>query len=198
MKQKKTMKLFSCLACIIFIGLSSIPTYVTGEESQPEIISTGMEVPKITLDAPSSEQDREYLSLKSSEPFSLSQVPARLIILEIFSVYCPHCRNQAPILNKVYKLIEQDKKLSRDIKVIGIAAASDQEKTDKWRTTLGVPFTLFADPNADIWNKFGKPGVPYTLLVNSNGKVLSTHSGETEDAEEFFRHIKDVFEKQKP
>ncbi|MBW1851223.1 MAG: TlpA family protein disulfide reductase, partial [Deltaproteobacteria bacterium] len=130
------------------------------------------------------------------KPFSLAQVPAKLIVLEIFSVYCPHCRNQAPKLNKIYKLIQKDMELSPDIKMIGIAAASDQNKTDKWKTTLRVPFPLFADSEADVWKKLGKPGVPYTLLVSSSGKVLSTHSGVTEDTDEFFRHIKNILKQQ--
>ncbi|MBW1829567.1 MAG: TlpA family protein disulfide reductase [Deltaproteobacteria bacterium] len=193
MNQKKMLKLFSCMAVLIFLCLSGSPTYATEEESAPEIISVGMNLPQITLDAPASKKDKEYLSLKTGEPFSLSQIPAKLIVLEIFSVYCPHCRMQAPKLNKVYKLIQLDMELSPDIKMIGIAALDDQNKTDKWKTTLHVPFPLFADLNADIWGKFGKPGVPYTLLISNSGKVLSTNSGVTEDTDDFFRHLKNVF-----
>jgi peroxiredoxin len=184
---------FSCMTVLIFLGLSCPPTYATEEESAPEIISVGMNLPQITLDAPATKKHREYLSLKTSEPFSLSQVPAKLIVLEIFSVYCPHCRKQAPKLNKVYNLIQHDMELSPDIKMIGIAAAGDVNKTDKWKTTLHVPFPLFADLNSVVWEKLGKPGVPYTLLVSRSGKVLSTHSGVTEDTDEFFRHLKKVF-----
>jgi len=196
MNQKKMMRCFSCLACLIFIGLCDYPTHAAEEESKPEVVSAGMKLPQITLDAPGSEKDMEYLSLKDPKPFSLPQVPAKLIVLEIFSVYCPHCRNQAPKLNKIYRLIQKDMELSPNIKMIGIAAGADQNKTDKWKATFRIPFPLFADSKTDIWKKLGKPGVPYTLLVSSRGKVLSTHSGVTENTDKFFRHIKDVLKQQ--
>ena len=196
MNQKKTGKLSFFVTLLISLSLSYCPIHATEEKSTPNIISTGMQLPEITLDAPVSEKDRNYLSLKDAATFSLSQISAKLIVLEIFSFYCPHCRMQAPKLNKIYKLIQQDIELSSDIKMLGIIAAGDQGKADKWKTTLRVPFPLLPDLETEIWKKLGKPGVPYTLLVNSNGKVLLTHSGVTEDADEFFRHMINALKQQ--
>jgi peroxiredoxin len=150
----------------------------------------GKDLPKFTLNAPGSEKERQYLSLTNSKTFSLSEIPTKLIVLEIFSVYCPHCKIQADKLNKLYDLILQNSGLSQDIKMIGIATGADQTRTDKWKKNLKVPFPLFSDPETEIWKKFGQPGVPYTLLVTNSGKVLSIHSGTTKDVENLFRHIK--------
>ena len=179
----------------IFWGLSCSLAYGTDEKTASETITAGMKLPQITLDAPASEKDVKYLALKDSKPFSLSQIPARLIVLEILSVYCKHCPKQAPKLNRIYKLIQQDADLSHDIKMIGIAVG-DQRKVAKWKAKLHVPFPLFVDAKGAKWERLGKPGVPLTLLVTNNGKILSTHPGVTKDIDEFFRHIKKVFKQQ--
>jgi len=160
-------------------------------------IAAGMDLPQFTLDAPVSEVDQKYLGLSEREPFSLSQISARIFVIEIFSMYCPHCRKQGPILNKIYKFIQEDKVLKNGVKMLGIMAAGDQSKVDKWKTTLHVPFPIFPDLQTTIWQKFGKPGVPCTLIVNISGKVLEVHYGASEDTEAFFRQIKKLYTEQK-
>ncbi len=189
MNQNNIKTCSSFMAVLIILGLSCFQTDATEEEPKLETISVGMNLPQITLDAPGSENDREYLSLKDLKPFSLHQVTAKIIVLEIFSVYCPHCRMQSPKLNKVFKLIKHNTGLSPDIKMIGIATVSDQSKTNKWKTKHHVPFPLFTDSKGDIWEKLGNPKIPLTLLITPNGKVLSTHPGVTANIEELFLDI---------
>lgn len=45
-------------------------------------IPVGAALPDFKMDAPCAVADREYLGLKSSEPFALSDVSAKLIILD--------------------------------------------------------------------------------------------------------------------
>ena len=166
-------------------------------QEEVKTISAGMDLPQFTLDAPVSEVDQKYLGLSERKPFSLSQISAKILVLEMFSMYCPHCRKQGPVLNKIYKFIQEDTAMKNGIKMVGIMAGGDQEKVDKWKTTLHVPFPIFPDPETTIWQKFGKPGVPCTLIVNISGKVLEVHYGASEDTEAFFRQIKKLYKEQK-
>jgi len=190
MKKRQLIRRFVCLIVCFFLGLSGYPAYGSGGEEATQTISVGNDLPKFTLDAPGSEKEKQYLALINPKTFSLLEIPAKLIVLEIFSVFCPHCKMQADKLNKLYDLINQNSELSHDIKMIGIAAGADQTMTGKWKKNLKVPFPLFADPKFEIFKKFGQPGVPYTLVVTNSGKVMSIHSGTTKDVENFFRHIK--------
>ena len=185
------------LSICIYLSLSCFPAFGGKESEEIKTISTGMNLPQFMLDAPGSANEKEYLGLAELKPFSLSQISAGIIVLEIFSIYCPHCRNQASVLNNVYKFIKQDPHLSNGIKMVGIAAGARKSETEGWKTTLHVPFPLFPDPETTIWQKLGKPGVPCTLLVTSTGKVLATHLGATEDIEVFFREIKKHYNEQK-
>ena len=196
MSKKYPAFCFFVSAIIVFLGYGNASAIGDKESSKVKTISEGMSLPQFTLNSPGSSDEQEYLGLKDMKPFSWSQISAKIIILELFSFYCPHCRKQGPVLNKIYKFIQKDPKLANNIKMLGLAAGGDQSKVDMWKSSLHVPFPLFSDPDTSIWQKFGKPGVPCTLIVTNSGKVIAVHYGTTEDTEEFFRQIKKIYEEQ--
>ena len=165
--------------------------------STPSAIADGKELPKFKLIARSSAQERQYLGLKEDiQIFSISEVSAKIMIIEIFSINCPSCRMQAPILNNIYKFIEYNDKLSGGIKMIGIAAGCDYADLEKWKSSMSIPFPLFPDENYIVWQQLGKPGIPCTLLINGKGKVLASHFGVTKNEEDLFRQIKKLYKQQ--
>lgn len=185
------------LSFVIYLILPCFPAFGGEGPEEAKAISSGMDLPQFVLDAPGSTDEREYLGVTESRPFSVSQISAKIIVLELFSIYCPHCRKQAAVLNKIYEFIKQDPQLSNGIKMVGIAAGARKSETDGWKTSLNVPFPLFPDQETTIWQKLGKPGVPCTLIVTSTGKVLATHLGATEDIEVFFREIRQYYNEHK-
>ncbi len=196
MRKKYPAICFFVSAVIVFLGYGSASAVGDKESDKVKTISEGMTLPQFTLNAPGSSDEQKYLGLKDMEPFSWSQISSKIIILEIFSFYCPHCRKQGPVLNKIYNLIQQDTALVNGIKMLGVAAGGDQKKVAMWKKSLNVPFPLYTDPDTSIWQKLGKPGVPCTLIVTNSGKVLAVHYGATEDSEEFFRQIRKSYEEQ--
>jgi len=185
------------LSIWIYLTLSFCSAEEGDKPKAVTTISKGMNLPQFTLEAPESKKERKYLGLTESKPFSVAQISAKIIILEIFGIYCPYCRRQAPQLNKVYNLIKQDPNLSSGIKMLGIGAGANKSQVNGWKATLHIPFPLFADKETTIWQKFGKPGIPCTLLVSNDGTVLAAHLGPTEDVEEFFLQIKKIYSEQK-
>ena len=192
MKTQGWIKTVFCLIVCFLLGLAGYLVQGSEAKETSGAISAGMDLPQFKLDTPRAEKDRQYLGLKKSKTFSLSEIPAKLIVLEIFSVYCSHCKKQAGKLNMLYNLIHHNPEFSKDIKMISISTGADRGKTANWKKALEVPFTVIADPYTEIHQKLGKPGVPLTLVVRNSGRVVSTHTGVTEDVEEFFRTLKEL------
>ena len=174
----------------VLIGFSSYTAYGA------EAISCGMNIPEFTLNAPDSEKARQYLGLKNVKSFCISEVPAKLVLLELYSLYCTACQRQAPIANKLYKFIQQDPDLSQDIRMIGIGAGNNQREVVAYKTRFRVPFPLFPDSHFQIHKKFGEPRTPFTVLVTNSGKVLMTHSGIVKDLDKFLSEIRKVHKQQ--
>jgi len=70
---------FLALLSLLFLNHSS---HAAGEGSIP----LGTTLPAFTLEAPNDKADREYLGLKGSDPFTVSQIPGKLVIIEFLSV----------------------------------------------------------------------------------------------------------------
>ena len=188
--QRRALPGLLCLLGCIGFSVYCYQAYAAEKKEGEKVFSPGKTLPEFELGAPASPEEQQYLGLKKREPFFLSQISSKLIILEIFSFFCLHCRKQAPILNRVYKFIQEDPDLVNDIKMIGIAAKNNRDQVDTWKMYFHVPFPLFPDPKGDIWQKIGKPDTPCTLVLTASGEVLSTHLGATEDIEGFFREIR--------
>jgi len=185
MKQKRFVIRSLCSVICILIFLSSHPYQVYGVKN----ISPGTILPQFKIDMPDNVETKQYLGLKDLKSFTISQIPAKLILIEIFSFYCPICHKQAPITNKLYKFIQQNPELSKDVKMIGIGAGNNQKEIEAYKVTFRVQFPLFPDPDFYIHKKLWEQRTPCTILMTKNGKVLLAHYGVMEDVDEFLRLI---------
>jgi len=50
-----------------------------------ETLTVGSQFPQFTLPAPDSDQSQAYLGLKAKEPFPLSAIKAKLVVIEFLS-----------------------------------------------------------------------------------------------------------------
>ncbi len=192
MRKDRLVIYFLCSVFFLLLCLYSFPSSLYGAE----VIAVGKSLPQVLLDSPASGEEKQYLGLKNLKSFSISQIPAKLILIEIFSFYCPICQKQAPIANKLYKFIQQDPELSKDIKMMGIGAGNNSKEVDAYKANFRVSFPLFCDPQYKIHKKLGEPRTPFTILANRNGKILLTHFGVIEDTDEFMSKIRKILKQQ--
>ncbi len=186
MKKKSFTKYFQTFICLLF----SLQCHAACCAAFPEDVP-----PQITIPAPESPQAQRYLGLKEMEPFALSKVNAKIIIIVFFNALCPHCHANASIVNKLYNVIQDDERL-RDVKVIGIAVGSDKSQVDAFRKNFKVPFPLFIDVDLAISAAMGGVDTPTTIvLTTSNGKVLAGHIGVIKDFEGFLKELRTIHEK---
>jgi len=172
------------LVIFLLMGFSSNPAY--GEEAT----SSWMNLAEYTLDISDDLEAKKYLGLSNVKSFTISQISAKLIIIGCFSLYCPICHKQAPKANKLFKIIQQNPDLRKDIKMIGICSGNNPKETRVYQTKFRVSFPLFSDPDFVIHRKFGSPRTPFTVLVANSGEVLLFQYGVMRDVEEFVRLVK--------
>ncbi len=156
-------------------------------------ITVGKILGEFELKVPKSKSEREYLGLEQGEFFTLSQIPSKLVLIEVFSTLCKVCFKTAPNVNKLFKFIQRDPDLAKNLKMIGVGVGDTDKKVAMWKTQMRVRFPLFSDPNRVAFKKFGGPGTPYTVLIdNRSGKVLYTHLGALDNVEKFLGELKEL------
>ncbi len=148
----------------------------------------GSVVATIILPVPAG-QDRDYLGLAGAGYFRIPQLKARVVIVEVFSMYCPHCQKSAPRVNELYEAIEADPNLKGRVKLIGIGAGNSSYEVAVFKKKYGIPFPLFADEDYAIHKALGEVRTPFFVGIRNNAdqtfRVFYSEPGGFEQAREF-------------
>jgi peroxiredoxin len=150
-------------------------------------------LPPINLVVPEDPAQRSYLGVSGEGMFQISRIKAQLVIIEIFSMYCPVCQTEARRVNTLYETIKKHK-LQDKIKLIGLGANNSTFEVDFFRKSYEVPFPLFADGDMAIYNALGgELRTPYFMGVKIKEKgsveIFYTLLGGFENPEEFLQVI---------
>jgi peroxiredoxin len=159
-----------------------------GANSTPK---KGGTLPLINLDVPKDSANMSYLGLSGEGLFNISQIKAKVVIIQIFSMYCPLCQREASRVNELYENIEKDPKARGKLKLIGIGAGNSQFEVDIFLKTYGVPFPLFSDGDFSIHKSLGEVRTPYFIGVKINddrsNEIFYSRVGGFEKADEFLQ-----------
>jgi len=128
----------------------------------------GETLPVFNLPIPKSSAEKAYLGLSGDGLFKIPQIKAKVVIVEIYSMYCPYCQKDTPGINELYRLIDKNPDLKTKIKIIGIGAGNTQFEMDAFKKTYQVPFPLFPDKDFSIHKACGEVRTPYFIVVKNN------------------------------
>jgi thiol-disulfide isomerase/thioredoxin len=149
-------------------------------------------LPAIRLET-KDEAHRQYLGLKGEASFLLHKIKADVVIIEIFSMYCPICQNEAPVVNRLYGLIQDNPKTKGKVKLIGIGMGNSAFEVDVFKNTYKVPFPLFPDGDFAIHKQIGEVRTPYFFVIRMAGdgshQLIYSKLGEFGDPAAFLETI---------
>jgi peroxiredoxin len=163
------------------------------------VTATAGEVPAdivfdFELPLPQSSEDNAYLGAGDGRgTFLPGQVKARVLLIQIFSMYCPICQREAAVTNQLFKAIRSDKDMSRQIKMIGIGAGNSDFEVAFFKSTYGIEFPLFSDPKFIIHRKVSEVGTPHFFGLRLNRELpelVFSHSGPIKDPDLFLSRLK--------
>jgi peroxiredoxin len=190
------MKKRFLISLLLLTGLLSALPCHTVHGSQDEPLQVGSQLPNFTLPAPDSQEASSYLGLKKTmAPCTISQIDAKLVLVEFLSVLCPGCHSNAPVVNRLYQAIQKDAVLARDVKVIGICIGNDNAQRNAFKKNRKVKFPLFTDEDSTTFQAVGMISTPTMVLVTPGGKVLMSHIGRIQDFDGFLKNVRENHEK---
>jgi len=155
----------------------------------------GENLPEISMIAPVSKKDCAYLDIGEKTLFSIKDVDAELIVLEIIGVYCPVCHKQRPHINRLFHRVGKKADLSSKVKFLGISAGATAMEMVYYIKQFHVPYPVLPDEKFVIHKKLGQPLTPYTMIVSKDGQIRYAHLGLIEDMDMFFATLKKLADK---
>jgi thiol-disulfide isomerase/thioredoxin len=183
------MRKTTVLTLLIFI----VSFFITGisiadRKSDVELL------PNVTLTVPENKEYIQYLGLKG-EPgtaFMLSDIDADILIIELFSMYCPHCQKAAPAVNELYQKMEEMKRADLKLVIIGIGASNTDLEVDTFRKGFDIAFPLFSDQDLSIYHTLAGKGTPTFIGCKKDGNkcvIFFRKSGGFTDPPDFLNNL---------
>lgn len=182
------MKKILCIWVMLFLSL--LGTNTLGAGNPP---GKGDLLPALSLPIPNNPEARNYLGLSGEGLFKIPHLEAQVVIIEIFSMYCPYCQKEASSVNELFQAIEDLPYLKEKIKLIGIGAGNTPFEVGIFKKTYNIPFPLFADQDFVLHKSLGEVRTPYFLAIKINKdkthQVIYSELGSLNGAKAFLKKI---------
>ncbi len=177
----------------IFFPLFVVFIIFLGKELQAATPVKGEIFPEISLPIPEKAEEKEYLGLSGKGAFKIAQIKADMVLIEIFSMYCPYCQKEAPNVNQLFQLIDQRPGLKDRVKIIGIGAGNTPFEVDVFRNQYNIQFPLFSDESFSVHKSVGEVRTPhfFAIKINADGSnsIVYSKVGSIQDPGQFLDMI---------
>ena len=102
----------------------------------------------------------------------LSKLKGKLVYVDFWASWCGPCRQSFPWMNEM-----QGKYGSKGLQIVGISLDAKRADADQFLAQVPAKFTVGFDAKGDSAKQFGVKGMPTSVLIGPDGKVLAVHQG---------------------
>lgn len=122
--------------------------------------------------------EEQKFTLKSPEggAVSLGQLLSqkKLVLVNFWATWCAYCVEEMPDLVRL-----QEKYGPKGLQIVAVNAGESAEQAAGFAKKAGLNFPVALDEDMAVATKFNLVGIPTTLLIDSEGKVIGQYSSFT-------------------
>jgi thiol-disulfide isomerase/thioredoxin len=153
-------------------------------------------LPQLVLPVPAEEHHRIYLGLEEGgdgATFEAAQIEADILLIELFSMYCPYCQAEAPLVNELSEMMQALPASEPRVKIIGIGASNSDFEVDHFRKTYDIEFPLFSDQDMAMYKALAGAGTPGFVgarkAADGSFSIVLRQSGGFYSAADFLKEL---------
>ncbi len=126
--------------------------------------------------------------------FNKTVEPGKVTIISFWATWCVPCKKEIKTIQE--KLPNWKEQANIDYMTISIDDSRATARVKSFARAQGWEFPAYQDPNSDLKRAINFQTVPYTIIVDKEGKIVYRHGGFEEGSEdEIFRIAKEFSEK---
>lgn len=104
------------------------------------------------------------------------------LIIDFFATWCKPCNRELNEISEVYE--EWQEETGVKLVAISIDKAQDTHKVAPLVAENEWPWeTVLLDPNQELMRSLGIQMIPFTMIIDGEGKIVYKHNGYTDGAE---------------
>lgn len=158
---------------IVFLMSLCLAACGSFEEQQPSAAGEGMLAPDFTLK-----------SLEGQE-FNLSEFRGKNPVFLVFwATWCPYCIQEVPLLKELHAKLSP-----KGLKILAVNIGFNDPllRVQAFQKKYELPYPILYDNNTIVSRQYGVIGVPYSILVDRNGKIVFRSNRTPENLEAFLQ-----------
>lgn len=114
-------------------------------------------------------------------------------VIDFFATWCKPCNRELSAISEVYA--EWQEETGMKVIAVSIDKAQNINKVKPLVDQHGWEYEVLLDPNSDFLRALGGTMIPYVVIVDGEGNIVSKHSGYTEgEEEEIIQKIRELAE----
>ncbi len=98
----------------------------------------------------------------------------KAVLLNFWATWCPPCREEIPALIKL-----QEKYKDKSFTILGVDIGESRTKASAFVEKAGINYPVVLDSDSNIAEQYGVLGIPTSILVSSDKKILGVYYGFT-------------------
>jgi cytochrome c biogenesis protein CcmG/thiol:disulfide interchange protein DsbE len=102
----------------------------------------------------------------------LAKLQGKVVYVDFWASWCGPCRQSFPWMNAM-----QAKYGARGLQIVGVNVDANSADARKFLTETPASFVIGFDPQGATPRSYGIKGMPSSVLIGPDGKVLLEHSG---------------------
>ena len=103
------------------------------------------------------------------------------MIISFFATWCKPCNRELSAIQEVYE--EWQEETGVKLIAVSIDQAQNINKVKPLVDEHGWEYDVLLDPNSDFRRALGIQMIPFTIILDGNGKIVYKHNGYTDGAE---------------
>ncbi len=112
------------------------------------------------------------LATQDGKTVRLSNLKGKIVYLDFWASWCGPCRASFPWMNDM-----QAKYGAQGLQVVGVNLDATPEDARKFLAQVPASFQIAYDPKGATPRAYGVKGMPTSLLIDRDGKVIFQHMG---------------------
>jgi len=113
----------------------------------------------------------------ADKPVKIADLKGKIVLIDFWTFCCINCMHVIPDLQRL------ERKYAKELVVIGVHSAKfenekDSEAIRQAILRYDIEHPVVNDADFKIWNKFGAKAWPYFVLIDPDGSIIGTASGE--------------------
>jgi len=103
---------------------------------------------------------------------TLSALRGRVVFLNFWATWCPPCREEMPSIERLHRELKD-----QGLVVLGVDVDESPKLVAKFIEDFRLGFPVVLDAGSHVFSRYGVRGLPTTILIDRQGRVVGAAVG---------------------